>query len=120
MDHKFKCKTTQILGPCLVVYWIRVHLPMQGTWVQSLVQEDPTCRGATKPMHLEPVLHKRSPHTTTRESPHAATKTQHYQSLSKLIKIIIFFKTTQILEKDLQQNLQNHGLDKFLDQKHNT
>ena len=24
---------------------------MQGTRVQALVQEDPTCRGATKPMH---------------------------------------------------------------------
>ena len=24
---------------------------MQGTPVQSLVQEDPTCRGATKPVH---------------------------------------------------------------------
>ena len=23
---------------------------MQGTWVQSLLQEDPTCRGATKPV----------------------------------------------------------------------
>ena len=26
----------------LVVQWIRLHLPMQGTQVQSLVQEDPT------------------------------------------------------------------------------
>ena len=24
---------------------------MQGTWVRSLVWEDPTCLGATKPMH---------------------------------------------------------------------
>ena len=24
------------------------HLPMQGTQARSLVQEDPTCRGATK------------------------------------------------------------------------
>ena len=24
---------------------------MQGTWVQSLVQEDPSCQGATKPVH---------------------------------------------------------------------
>ena len=34
----------------VVVQWLRIHLPMQGTWVQALVQEDPTCRGATKPM----------------------------------------------------------------------
>ena len=28
--------------------WLRIHLPMQGTWVPSLVQEDSTCLGATK------------------------------------------------------------------------
>ena len=35
----------------LVAQWLRIHLPMQGTRVQSLVQEDPTCHGATKPVH---------------------------------------------------------------------
>ena len=30
---------------------IRICLPMQGTRVQSLVQEASTCRGATKPMY---------------------------------------------------------------------
>ena len=37
---------------------------MQGTWVRALVQEDPTCLRATKPVHhnywacaLEPVSH---------------------------------------------------------------
>ena len=34
----------------LVVQWLRIHLPMQGTWVQSLVWEDPTCLRATKPL----------------------------------------------------------------------
>ena len=28
--------------------WLRVCLPVQETRVQALVQEDPTCRGATK------------------------------------------------------------------------
>ena len=28
---------------------LRVHMPVQGMWVQSLVQEVPTCRGAPKP-----------------------------------------------------------------------
>ena len=37
-------------GASLVVLWLRIHLPMQGTWVRPLVWEDPTCRGATKPM----------------------------------------------------------------------
>lgn len=32
----------------LVAQWSRVHLPMQETWVQSLIQEDPTCHGATE------------------------------------------------------------------------
>ena len=35
---------------CMVAQWIRIHLPMQGTQVRSLVQEDPTCCGATKLM----------------------------------------------------------------------
>ena len=34
----------------LVVQWLRICLPMQGTWVRALVWEDPTCRGATKPV----------------------------------------------------------------------
>ena len=34
----------------LVVQWLRICLPMQGTWVRGLVREDPTCHGATKPV----------------------------------------------------------------------
>ena len=92
-------------GTSLVVQWLRIRLPMQGTRVQDLVREDPTCCRATKPGHhnywahvpqllkparLEPVLRNKTSHcnkpmpahrnkpplTTTRESPHAATKTQ--------------------------------------------
>ena len=44
--------------------WLRIRLPTQGPWVRSLVGEDPTCRGATKPVHhnywacaLEPASH---------------------------------------------------------------
>ena len=33
-----------------VVQGLRIHLPMQGTRVRSLAQEDFTCRGAAKPM----------------------------------------------------------------------
>ena len=53
----------------LVAQWLRIHLPMQGTRVRALVREDPTCRGATKPMHhnywawpLEPVNHNDRAH----------------------------------------------------------
>ena len=35
----------------LVVQWIRIHLPIQETGVWSLVWEDSTCHGATKPVH---------------------------------------------------------------------
>ena len=38
------------LETSLVVQWLRICLPMQGTRVQALVWEDPTCRGATKPV----------------------------------------------------------------------
>ena len=48
----------------LVAQWLRIHLPMQGTRVQTLVREDPTCHGATKPVRrnywacaLEPASH---------------------------------------------------------------
>ena len=34
----------------LVAQWLRICLPMQGTRVRDLVWEDPTCRGATKPV----------------------------------------------------------------------
>ena len=34
----------------IVLQWLRIHLPMQGTWVQALVREDLTCHGATKPV----------------------------------------------------------------------
>ena len=50
-------------GTSLVVEWIRICLPRQETWVQSLVLEDPTCRRVAKlVLHkywafvLEPVL----------------------------------------------------------------
>ena len=34
----------------LVAQWLRICLPMQGTWVRALVWEDPTCRGAAGPV----------------------------------------------------------------------
>ena len=40
----------QRTGASLVAQWLRIHLTMQGTWVQALVQEDPTYHGATKPV----------------------------------------------------------------------
>ena len=60
MLHLKRC----LPGTSLVAQWLRIRLPMQGTWVRSLVREDPRCRRATKPVHhnywacaLEPAGH---------------------------------------------------------------
>ena len=52
------------LWASLVAQWLRIYLSMQETRVQALVREDPTCRGATKPVRcnywacpLEPASH---------------------------------------------------------------
>ena len=37
-------------GASLVAQWLRICLPMQGTWVRALVWEDPTYRRATGPV----------------------------------------------------------------------
>ena len=34
----------------LVAQWLRIRLPMQGTWVQALVREALTCLRVTKPV----------------------------------------------------------------------
>ena len=44
-DELVKNKTTKT---SLVVQWLKILLPMQGTRVWSLVWEDPTCHGATR------------------------------------------------------------------------
>ena len=65
-------------GTALVAEWLRIHLPMQGTQVQSLVQEDPTCCRATKLVHHNYWACTLDPGATTTEptchnywSPHA-------------------------------------------------
>ena len=37
-------------GASLVAQWLRICLLMQETRVRALVWEDPTCRGATRPV----------------------------------------------------------------------
>lgn len=36
------------VGASLVVQWVRIRLPVQGTRAGSLVWEDATCRGAAQ------------------------------------------------------------------------
>ena len=59
-------------GTSLVAQWLRIRLPMQGTRVWALVQEDLTCRGATKPVRhnywahtpqvLKPMIYNKRSH----------------------------------------------------------
>ena len=48
----------------LVVRWLRICLPVQGTQVRSLTQEDPICCRATKPVshNYWPACHKGRSH----------------------------------------------------------
>ena len=81
-----------ILGASLVVQWLRIHLPLQGTWVRSLVQEqrshvprvtkpmpatttEPCTPWSPRPRQETPPARKAA--STARQSPHAAVKMQH-------------------------------------------
>ena len=60
----------------VVAQWLRIHLPVEGTWVQSLVQEVPMCRGATKPRFCnysgcELMLCNKRSHCTERPTCHS-------------------------------------------------
>ena len=86
------------IGTSLVAQWLGICLPMQGTWVQSLVRPDPMCHGATgpvchncwacaleptshnywacvpqllKPACLEPMLHNKRSHRNERPMHHS-------------------------------------------------
>ena len=48
MRIPFHFKKKCFFRTSLVVHWLRICLPMQGTYFQSLVWEDPTCCRATK------------------------------------------------------------------------
>ena len=79
-DNNNWCIKTSV-RTSLLVQWLRICLPMQGTQVQALVWEDSACRGATKPMHHNYWSRRtQSPCSATREatmrSPCNATKTQ--------------------------------------------
>ena len=82
-----KALEISLTGTSLVVQWLRIRLPVQGTQVRSLVQEDSTCRRATKPMRhnyqarapcftTRAVTAMRSPRSPQLEKACAAMKTQ--------------------------------------------
>ena len=51
-----------------MVQWLRIHLPMQGTWVWSLFQ-DSTCPGASKPVCHNYWVHFPRAHAPQQEEP---------------------------------------------------
>ena len=68
----------------LVSQWVIICLPMQGTRVWSLVQEDPTGWGATKPVNhnywahtLEPVLHHKRRSHCNEKPEHCNSRVAH-------------------------------------------
>ena len=85
------------VGTSLMVQWLIIHLPVQGTWVQSLVREDPihpVCLNyrvhvlqVLKLVPLDSMLcNKRSrcseipaPHNETQSLLSATMRTQHDQ-----------------------------------------
>ena len=128
-----------VLETSLVVQWLIICPPMQGTQIRSLVQNDSPCHGATK--LLKPRLlslcsrtcelqlwkpsysgacalqqekplqwEARTPQlewpllAAIRESPHAATKTQHSQKYINKIKKI------KSVGKDMKKSDLSHML----------
>ena len=50
-ENPYRMRTVKSnVGASLVAQWLGVCLPRQGTRVRALVWEDPTCRGATRPV----------------------------------------------------------------------
>ena len=73
-----------------MVQWIRTHLSMQGTWVRSLVWDNPTCLGAYAPQLLS-----QSAATTEASVPRACALQQEFRSVQYSV---------------MSNSLQPHGL----------
>ena len=65
-----------VCGTSLVIQCLRVHLPTQGTWVQSLVRD-------LKIPHAHELSVIITVLAATREAPHPTRKTQHSQKKKK-------------------------------------
>ena len=74
-----------MLWASLLMQWIRICLPMQGTQVQSLVREDPTHRGITNLCRTttEPVLQKPGAAATKAHAPQSPRSQQEKHHTEK-------------------------------------
>ena len=79
-----------LIRTSLVVQWIRTHLSMQGTWVRSLVWDNPTCLGAYAPQLLS-----QGAATTEASVPRACALQQEFRSVQYSV---------------MSNSLQPHGL----------
>ena len=67
-----------VCGTSLVIQCLRVHLPTQGTWVQSLVGD----LNIPHALELSAIITMLA---ATREAPHPTRKTQHSQKKKKKV-----------------------------------
>ena len=98
--YKKKKTTRRKVQTSLVVQWLRIRLPVEGTQVRSLVQEDPTSWGPAQPRYhscwsacaQSPCSATRGRHgeqpapAAARESRCAAAKTQHSRRWIQIVK----------------------------------
>ena len=61
-QRKKNVSKRRVVRVSLMVQWLRIRLPVQGTRVRALIREDPTCHRATKPARLEPMLRNKKSH----------------------------------------------------------
>ena len=71
------CYKSHPFRSSLVAQWLRIRLPMQGTQVQSLVQEDPTSRRTTKPVRHNYWARTPTARAPQQEKPHHSEKPMH-------------------------------------------
>ena len=99
-------------GTSLVAQWLRIYLPVQGSRVWSLVQEDSTCCRATKPIYcncwrlraLEAVLcEEKPPQCETHALQLEKACTQQWRPSTA------FFKEMYIKKKKFMWNIHKTG-----------
>ena len=103
-ENENDCKKWPSVGTSLVAQWWRIHLPMQRTWVQSLVWEDSTGCGAAKPMshnYWSPrtLQSPRSPTRQATEARNSRTATKSSPCLAHLEKSPCTAMKTQCSQK---------------------